>query len=148
MSYHPEAFFLVIDDEHFSYFEVREIHGDLEGYFLVKDGVPIGRLVKTNGYQAMYGLSLKDRSVVELLPMLDDSTVAEGANVLDFLKSLLYFLRLNDGWAVVCERFFDENSFEEISSDWNSIESFLSHVALYWKGVLVTCPSFIVRQKM
>ena len=148
MSYGPEVFYLVLDAEHYSSFDVCEIDAESGGYFLVQNEVPIGRLANTDRFNSFYGISMEDRSVIELIPMLHGSKVAEVADVLKFLQTLCNFLRHNEGWAIICERGIDAGTVDMISSNWLSVESAVSHVTLFWKGVLASCPSFIARKKM
>ena len=152
MSYGPEGFILIADDLSLDSVEIRQLvassFGRSDDQYVFFDGVLLGRFVVSKDSDAIFGISLNGKFVVELVPMLKKPSVGEYSEALSFLVSLLKFLRASSGWALVCEEFFDEGELKELEFCKSEAEGFISHAVLAYGRVLNSCPTFIVRNEI
>lgn len=152
MSYSPEGFILIADDLSLDSLEIRQLgtsaFGRSNDQYAFFDGVLLGRFLVSKDSDAIFGISLNGKFVVELVPMLRKPSIGEYSEALSFLVSLLKFLRANSGWTLVCEEFFDEGQFKELEFWASEAEGCISHAVLAYGRVLNSCPTFIVRNEI
>lgn len=148
MENHIDSFCLLIEDELFSYLEVKTVSVENKDYDVFLDGISIGKLWADFGKYNFYGLHPEGRSLILLLPT---QALKNGCGISDamfFVEILTRFLKQRSGWAIACERDIDGEEVAHLTYDLFKMESLVSHAALYWKGILQTCPAFFMRSGM
>ena len=113
------------------------------------EGILIGEVKGSTEPSARYykgaGVEFENRTSIHLTPNILENKLLPAPNIKDFFDSLISLLKLNSGWAMICEEDCDQYDLDNISMIKSDFYLRIMQLSEFCSGGKSRCPSFILK---
>ena len=149
---HPDVLEVVVDKSVLEQLIIKNLEtpwGLGEEEYAYYKGVLIGEVKGSTKPSARYykgvGVEFENRTSIHLTPNILDNKLLPVPNMKDFIDSLISLLKLNSGWAMICEEDCDQYDLDNISITKNDFNLRINELSEFCMGGKSRCPTFILK---